>query len=42
MLIITTLVFKVEVIHYIQDQEDLLNVGISLDISLRLKPLQKG
>jgi len=42
MLTIITLVFKVEVIHYIQDQEDLLNVGIMLDIFLRLKPTQKG
>ncbi len=42
MLTIITLVFKVEVIHYIQNQEDLLNVGIMLDIFLRLKPIQKG
>jgi len=42
MLTIIILVFKDEVIHYIQDQEDLLNVGISLHVSLRLKPLQKG
>ncbi len=42
MLTIITLVFKVEVIHYIQDQEDLLNVEISLDIFLKLKPIQKG